>query len=84
MGKPVIATRVGGNIDCIRDRDNGLLIPDGDPLSIYESAMELIQDRNFREMLGERGRMDVVENWTWTMKVREIHELYANLLSRTR
>ncbi len=80
MGKPVVATNVGGNPDCIRGRENGLLIPEKNVKAIGDSILELIEDSTLRERLGRNARKDIIDNWTWEKKVREIYEEYKRLL----
>lgn len=82
MGKPVIATDSGGNTDYIKDRENGLLIPEKDVKAICDSVLRLIGDRTFRESLGRNARKEIVEKWTWARKASEIYEEYERLLSK--
>jgi glycosyltransferase involved in cell wall biosynthesis len=81
MGKPVIATNVGGNPDCIKDRENGLLIPEKNVKAICDSILELVVDQSLRERLGMNARKDIIENWTWDRKVRAIYEEYNRITS---
>jgi len=80
MGKPVVATNVSGNPDCIRGRENGLLIPEKNVKAIGDSILELIEDSTLGERFGRNARKEIIDNWTWEKKVREIYEEYKRLL----
>ena len=44
MGKPVVATRVGGVPDLVEDGVNGLLVGPRDPVALAEAVAELLVD----------------------------------------
>jgi glycosyltransferase involved in cell wall biosynthesis len=52
MGKPVIATRVGGIPDIIADGENGLLVPPGDVLALRRAMQHLVNDPLLCEQMG--------------------------------
>lgn len=51
LGKPVIATDVGGNSELITDEENGILIPSGDTKKLTEAIEHLISDAGLRERI---------------------------------
>ena len=51
MGCPVIATAVGGVPEVLRDRENGLLVPPGDPEALARSVLALISEHELYESL---------------------------------
>ena len=53
---PVIATRVGGIPEIVRDRENGILIPPADSTAIQNAMLELLARADLRKTLGEGGR----------------------------
>ena len=53
---PLIATRVGGNPELVRDGDNGFLVPYGDARALADKLVALISDRQRMEAMGRRGR----------------------------
>jgi glycosyltransferase involved in cell wall biosynthesis len=65
MGKPVIATDVGGSPETIRNGVNGLLIPDGSSVAIANSVIELHHDKSEAENLGRRARAFVEDGRSW-------------------
>lgn len=57
LGKPMIATNVGGNPELIND-GNGLLVPIKDPTKFCEAMRKLGSDKPLRERLGKNARHD--------------------------
>ena len=56
MGKPIIATRVGGIPGLIHDGENGLLLEPGDAQGLAQAIITLAHDPLLRQRLGDRGR----------------------------
>lgn len=61
MGIPIITTNSGGMEEVITHKENGLIVERFDPESIYNSLIELINDRNFCQLLSGTSRT-LVEN----------------------
>ncbi len=64
-GKAVIATRVGGIPDFIRDGETGLLVDPDDPEALADSLIRLEKDEALRVSLGVRGREIATREHTW-------------------
>jgi len=56
MSVPVIATRVGGVPEEVKDGVTGLLVPDGDVDALSRAIMELASDEEARKRMGMMGR----------------------------
>jgi len=56
---PLVATRVGGNPELIRDGDNGFLVPPGDPDALAEKLVALLSAPELAREMGARGRRRV-------------------------
>lgn len=52
LGKPVIASNVGGNVELIKDGVNGLLVPPKDPQALMEACARMFTDDALRASLG--------------------------------
>lgn len=52
LGKPVIATNVGGNPELIEDGKNGLLVPVGDRTVLTEAIVHLLKNPSHQDQLG--------------------------------
>jgi glycosyltransferase involved in cell wall biosynthesis len=55
VGRPVIATATGGQAEYLRDGENALIVPAGDPLALAEAVQRLASDADLRERLREGG-----------------------------
>lgn len=64
-GRPVVATRVGGITDLVRDGENGLLVPPRDPGALAEALVRVLSDRALAERLAAASRPSV-EPWIAT------------------
>ena len=53
---PLIASRVGGLPEIVRDGDNGLLIDPGSPDQLEQAILRLYQNPDLRRSMGARGR----------------------------
>lgn len=81
-GRAVIGTRVGGIPDIIATGVNGLLVPSGDSAALAGAIGELISDSDRRRVMGAAGRRTVLERYGADRMVRELKDLYTNLLDR--
>jgi glycosyltransferase involved in cell wall biosynthesis len=64
-GRPVVATRVGGIRDLVRDGENGLLVEPGDTEALAEALVRILSDRGLAERLAARAR-ESVQPWLAT------------------
>ena len=80
MRKPVVATRVGGIPELVRDGENGLVVPSADSRALAEAIRKLHSDRNLASRLAQAGRLKVEENFTWGRVAGKVLEVYRNAL----
>jgi len=64
-GRPVVATRVGGIPDLVRDGENGLLVEPGDTAGLADALIRILSDRPLAERLAARARKSA-EPWLAT------------------
>jgi glycosyltransferase involved in cell wall biosynthesis len=64
MGKPVVVTRTRGQVDVLRDGEQGLYVPPGDPRALREAVQYLLDNPARAEQMGRAGRALVVERHT--------------------
>jgi glycosyltransferase involved in cell wall biosynthesis len=83
-GRPVVATRVGGVPLVVEDGVTGLLARPGDVEGIAALIRRLLNDPAARRTMGEAGRLRVQERFAKDRLLRDIRELYADLLSARR
>jgi glycosyltransferase involved in cell wall biosynthesis len=79
-GVPVIASRVGGSPELVRDGETGLLVPPGCPTSITRALQKLLADCELRTRLGTAGLAFVRKLCSVADNVRQYEDIYASLL----
>ncbi len=63
-GRPVVATRVGGNPETVAEGETGLLVPPEDATALADALRILIDDPNLRRRMGAAGRRRVQERFS--------------------
>lgn len=79
MGRPVIASRIGGLTDIVVDGETGLLVPAGDSHALSQAMQDLIDDPEKRERMGAMGKKRVVEFQAKSV-VPRYEQLYREVL----
>jgi len=63
--KPVIASKLPGTSEIVKDSVNGVVVPPGDPKSIAAAIRDLISDDEKCRNYGREGRRIVLKEFTW-------------------
>lgn len=79
-GRPVVTTDAPGCRDCVRDGDNGLLVPSKDAGALAEAIARLLDDPPLRRAMGERGRQRAVEKFGQEWVIEATLALYREVL----
>jgi glycosyltransferase involved in cell wall biosynthesis len=79
VGKPLVASRIGGLTDLVADGETGLLVPPGDAEALRRALERLLADPELRARMGQAGQRKVVE-FQATPVVERIEQMYARLL----
>lgn len=80
-GLPVLATRVGGNPEVLKD-DGGWLFAPGDTDTLAARLEELARDHKLRRQLGDAGRLRVVRHFSLEHMAEQYRSLYFDLADR--
>lgn len=80
MGKPIIATSIGGIPEVIKNEINGLLVPPRNIESLVEAIKKLIADKHLASEIGKNARNYVIENLSIQATTRKWESLYISLL----
>jgi glycosyltransferase involved in cell wall biosynthesis len=80
-GRPVVATRVGGVPDVVRDGVDGFLVDPGATDELADRLADLAQDPTLRERMGKQGRERVLPRYAVERLVDDVDQLYRSLLS---
>jgi glycosyltransferase involved in cell wall biosynthesis len=78
---PVVAVREGGVRESVRDGETGLLVQ-REPRDFAEALCRVLNDTQFAQSLGKRGRESVLEFWTWEHAYHRLIENVTTGLSR--
>jgi glycosyltransferase involved in cell wall biosynthesis len=79
-GRPVVASRVGGIRDLVRDGENGILVEPGDTEALADALVRVLSDRELAERLAASARSSV-EGWLATPEeyAERLHALVSGL-----
>jgi glycosyltransferase involved in cell wall biosynthesis len=77
---PVVATRVGGVPDVVRDGEEGFLVASGDTAELADRLTRLAQDPELRRRLGRSGRDRVLDRYAVDRLLEDVDRLYRELL----
>jgi glycosyltransferase involved in cell wall biosynthesis len=80
-GTPVVANRVGGVPDVVRDGVDGFLVDPGDVTGAGAKLAVLAGDDALRRKMGEAGRERVLERYAVSRLVDDVDRLYRALLA---
>lgn len=80
VGKPVVATRAGGNPELVRDGETGLLI-ERTPEALAEALMTILADASRRRQMGEAALQLARERFASSVTAHQIEELYSRLVN---
>lgn len=79
-GLPIVATKVGGVPEIIKDGKNGFLVESKNPERIAERILLLLKNDELRERMSRANKKEV-EKYTWESVVGRLEEVYLNVLS---
>ena len=82
-GLPIVATRVGGNPEVVRDEETGFLVPPRDSESLGWAMLRLMRlSETERRTLGDRGSEYIRTHYGLSRALERWEELYREVLSR--
>ncbi len=79
MEKAVVATRVGGIPDLIKDNENGFLVSPHNPQELAQKIRMLMENKELRDKFGKVGREWVSENFEWEDGIKKFANLFLEL-----
>lgn len=80
VGRPVVATDVGGVRHVVEEGVGGYLVPPGDAAALAERVAKLLADPGLRADMGARGRASVGRRFGKDALLEGIGDLYTELL----
>lgn len=83
MGRPVVASRVGGLPEVVRHGETGFVVPRDDPEAFARAAARLLSDPDRATCLGNAARARSLTTFTLERYVDEYDALYRRLAGRS-
>jgi glycosyltransferase involved in cell wall biosynthesis/dTDP-4-amino-4,6-dideoxygalactose transaminase len=74
-GKPVVATRVGGNKEAVIDQKTGILVKPGDAQALANAITFILHNSKVRQDLGNAGRERVKQKFTLSASIQKLQKL---------
>lgn len=80
-GVPVIATKVGGVMDIIKDEETGLLIPPGNAEAISGAALKIFKEKETAAKIAQSAYIEVREKFNLDLMGKRTLAVYEEALS---
>lgn len=81
LGRPVIASGVGGVYSVVRDKETGLVVPPSDSSRLAESILQLLDNPVWARAIGARARETVHEVFGVEKMVTRTAQLYRDVVA---
>lgn len=81
LGRPVVATRVGGSVELVEDGHSGRLVPVDDAFALGDALAELLADRGRAHALGVNAARRVRTHFTLAGMVSRLEDLYDHAVT---
>jgi len=82
VGLPMVATRVNGTREVVRDGETGILVEVGDVAGLTDALGRLAGDADLRARFGARGREVVLTEFDEALVIRRLERVYRDCLTR--
>ena len=78
---PVVATRVGGNVELVEEGVTGYLVPSENPELLAERVIDLLRNKEEARQFGRRGRERVRAKFSLAGMVDAYQECYCDAIA---
>jgi glycosyltransferase involved in cell wall biosynthesis len=79
-GKPIVASRVGGLKDLVKNEETGLLFEPGNVEQLAKSIFNLLNDNGAAKEMGLKGKNYVRKNFTIEKVVKRLEKVYKEVI----
>lgn len=80
-GKPLVASRVAGIPEVVRDGENGLLVEEKNPAHLAEAIARLLGSPDLAQRMGQANRAKIEQELTWRSVAKRFVEVYEQALA---
>ena len=77
LGKPIVATNVGGIPEAVKDKEAGILVEPKNSEALAGAIIHLLKDSSLAARMGETGRSLVVERFSLSKMAQEMKIIYG-------
>jgi len=84
LGKPVVATAVGGLPEVIEDGVNGLLVPPGNPEALVKAIIQMLSSPDKVQEMGRNGRDICGQKFTLSSMLCQYEKYYEEVVQSKR
>ncbi|MEM2144384.1 MAG: glycosyltransferase family 4 protein [Candidatus Jordarchaeaceae archaeon] len=78
-GIPIVASKIGGIPDVVKNGENGLLVPPKDHDALADAIIYLLNNEDVREKMGRKGK-ERVKDYSWDKIAEKYEEVYRGLI----
>ncbi len=82
-GVPVVASRVGGLVEAVKDGVTGILVPPRDHLALADAIMKVLADKDIASRFGLAGREWIMKNFSVDQMVERTLAVYEDVLKKS-
>lgn len=82
LGIPVVTTDVAGAKELVVDKKTGYVFPQGDVENLASAITSLLSNTFLKQQMGRAGRERVENEFSFSVRLRRIEDLYARVLKR--
>jgi glycosyltransferase involved in cell wall biosynthesis len=82
VGKPVVATRVGGLPDIVEDGKSGYLVPPGNPEKLATAILRILKDSILAKEMGTYAKELSETRFAWNPIASTVANVYRDFLKR--
>ena len=83
LGKPVVASAVGGLREAIQSGENGFLVEPGNPDMLSDYWGQLAGSSELRSKIGSNAKRSVIDRYEIDDKVRKLSDIWMSMVKRT-
>lgn len=76
---PIVASKIGGVPDVVKDGENGLLVPPKDSEALADAIIYLLENEDVRDKMGKNGKKKV-EGYSWKRIAEGTEMVYEGLV----
>lgn len=81
LGKPIVATDVGGNREVVNHGETGLLVPRDDPEALAEAIITLLRDTDIAHAMGQRAKQMIISRFSLESMIHEYQSLWVETIA---